>query len=158
MGGHRRQRCALPPDAMDVIAAELEHLVRHAGPAGTVGRLGAGAAAVFLNIHGMTPALFAPDAGDPTQLAELAQLRQTLHQHAHQYYVLDAPTVPDAEYDRLFSQLQQLEARYPELITPDSPTQRVGGRRWRFSPGAPRRAHAQYPHRNRHHRRWCREF
>jgi DNA ligase (NAD+) len=76
----------------------------------------------------LTPDLFAPDAGDPTQLAQLAQLRQTLHQHAHCYYVLDAPTVPDAEYDRLFAQLQQLEARYPELITPDSPTQRVGGK------------------------------
>ena len=73
----------------------------------------------------LTPDLFAPDAGDTTQLA---QLRQTLHQHAHRYYVLDAPSVPDAEYDRLFARLQALEARYPELITPDSPTQRVGGR------------------------------
>lgn len=64
----------------------------------------------------------------PDNQAELAQLRHTLHQLAHQYYVLDAPTVPDAEYDRLFARLQALEARYPELITPDSPTQRVGGK------------------------------
>ena len=71
----------------------------------------------------------------PDNQAELAQLRHTLHQLAHQYYVLDAPTVPDAEYDRLFSRLQALEARYPELITPDSPTQRVGGRALeQFSP------------------------
>jgi len=71
------------------------------------------------------PDLFAHDAGD---LAHLQSLRQTLHQHAHRYYVLDDPSVPDAEYDRLFAQLQALEARYPELITPDSPTQRVAGK------------------------------
>jgi DNA ligase (NAD+) len=55
-------------------------------------------------------------------------LRQILHEHAHRYYVLDAPTIPDAEYDRLFRQLQALEVRHPELITPDSPTQRIGGK------------------------------
>jgi DNA ligase (NAD+) len=54
-------------------------------------------------------------------------LRELLHQHAHRYYVLDAPEIPDAEYDRLFRQLQQLEAEHPELRSPDSPTQRVGG-------------------------------
>jgi DNA ligase (NAD+) len=54
-------------------------------------------------------------------------LHQQLHHHAHQYYVLDAPTIPDAEYDRLFQQLQKLEAEHPELVTPDSPTQRVIG-------------------------------
>jgi len=69
--------------------------------------------------------LFAPE---PDDAALMAQLRQTLHEHAHRYYVLDAPTLPDAEYDRLFRQLQALEARHPELITPDSPTQRVGGK------------------------------
>ena len=52
-----------------------------------------------------------------------------LHQHAHQYYVLDAPTMPDAEYDRLFQELQALEAAHPELGHADSPTQRVGGKR-----------------------------
>ncbi len=54
-------------------------------------------------------------------------LRELLHHHAHRYYVLDAPEIPDAEYDRLFRELQQLEAGPPELRSPDSPTQRVGG-------------------------------
>lgn len=54
-------------------------------------------------------------------------LRAELLRHAHAYYVLDAPTVPDAEYDRLFEELQALEHDFPELRTPDSPTQRVGG-------------------------------
>ena len=56
-----------------------------------------------------------------------AALRATLQHHAHQYYVLDAPQIPDAEYDRLFQELQAIEAAHPELRTPDSPTQRVGG-------------------------------
>jgi DNA ligase (NAD+) len=55
-------------------------------------------------------------------------LRELLHHHAHQYYVLDAPEIPDAEYDRLFRELQALEQQHPELLTPDSPTQRVGGK------------------------------
>ena len=54
-------------------------------------------------------------------------LHAFLHHHAHQYYVLDDPKVPDAEYDRVFKLLQALEADHPELITPDSPTQRVLG-------------------------------
>jgi DNA ligase (NAD+) len=54
-------------------------------------------------------------------------LRELLHHHAHRYYVLDAPDIPDAEYDKLFRELQELEAQHPELATPDSPTQRVGG-------------------------------
>ncbi len=57
-----------------------------------------------------------------------AELRATLQHHAHQYYVHDAPQVPDAEYDRLFQELQALEEAHPELRTPDSPTQRIGGR------------------------------
>ena len=56
-----------------------------------------------------------------------AYLRQLLNQHAHRYYVLDEPSIPDAEYDRLFQELQALEVAHPELLTPDSPTQRVGG-------------------------------
>jgi DNA ligase (NAD+) len=60
--------------------------------------------------------------------ARASELRAQLHHHGHLYYVLDAPTVPDAEYDRLFKELQALEAAHPELITPDSPTQRVGGK------------------------------
>jgi DNA ligase (NAD+) len=55
-------------------------------------------------------------------------LRGEIERHNYAYYVLDNPTVPDAEYDRLFLELQGLERDYPELLTPDSPTQRVGGR------------------------------
>ena len=55
-------------------------------------------------------------------------LRTQLQKYAHQYYVLDEPTVPDAEYDRLFKELQALEAAHPHLLTADSPTQRVGGK------------------------------
>lgn len=53
-------------------------------------------------------------------------LKATLHHHNHQYYVLDDPEISDAEYDRLLRELQELEAAYPELLTLDSPTQRVG--------------------------------
>ena len=56
-----------------------------------------------------------------------AELHRLLHHHAHRYYVLDDPEIPDAEYDRLFKELQALEAARPDLLTPDSPTQRVGG-------------------------------
>jgi DNA ligase (NAD+) len=55
------------------------------------------------------------------------QLREELERHNYAYYVLDAPTIPDAEWDAMFRELQALEARYPALATPDSPTQRVGG-------------------------------
>ncbi|HRK57110.1 MAG TPA: NAD-dependent DNA ligase LigA, partial [Burkholderiaceae bacterium] len=58
---------------------------------------------------------------------QVEALRETLRRYDYAYYVLDAPTVPDAEYDRLFRQLVSLEAQHPELITPDSPTQRVSG-------------------------------
>lgn len=57
---------------------------------------------------------------------QIAHLKTLLHRYAHEYYVLDAPTVPDAEYDRLFVQLQTLESAHPELVSPDSPTRRVG--------------------------------
>ncbi|NWG30999.1 MAG: NAD-dependent DNA ligase LigA [Rhodocyclaceae bacterium] len=60
--------------------------------------------------------------------ARAAALRAEIERHNYAYYVLDAPTIPDAEYDRLFRELQQIEAAHPELVTPDSPTQRVGGR------------------------------
>jgi len=56
------------------------------------------------------------------------ELRVELEQHNHRYYVLDAPLIPDAEYDRLFRELQALEAEHPELASADSPTQRVGGK------------------------------
>jgi len=68
----------------------------------------------------------------------LAVLRRELHYHAHRYYVLDDPILADAEYDRLFQELLELEKQYPELITPDSPSRRVGG--------APLTQFAQVPH------------
>ena len=55
------------------------------------------------------------------------ELHAILHEHAHRYYVLDEPSIPDAEYDKLFQELQALEAAHPELARPDSPTQRVIG-------------------------------
>jgi DNA ligase (NAD+) len=55
-------------------------------------------------------------------------LRGELERHNHAYYVLDAPTIPDAEYDKLFRELLAIEAEHPELCRPDSPTRRVGGR------------------------------
>ncbi|MBY0464615.1 MAG: NAD-dependent DNA ligase LigA [Burkholderiales bacterium] len=60
--------------------------------------------------------------------SEMEALSRQLHHHAHLYYVLDAPELPDAEYDRLFQRLQALEAEHPELARPDSPTRRVGGK------------------------------
>lgn len=66
-----------------------------------------------------------------TPLSEIdraAWLRAEVERHNHLYYVLDAPEIPDAEYDRLFRELQSLESQYPELTTTDSPTQRVGGK------------------------------
>jgi DNA ligase (NAD+) len=59
---------------------------------------------------------------------QIARLRAEIERHDHAYYVLDAPSIPDAEYDKLFRELQALEAQYPEFLTPDSPTQRVGGK------------------------------
>ncbi len=60
--------------------------------------------------------------------ARAAELRALLQHHAHRYYVLDAPELPDAAYDRLFQELQAIEAAHPALLTTDSPTQRVIGR------------------------------
>ena len=59
--------------------------------------------------------------------ARVQFLRAALEEHNYQYYVLDQPSIPDAEYDRLFQELVALERDHPELKTPDSPTQRVGG-------------------------------
>ncbi|MCK0512969.1 NAD-dependent DNA ligase LigA [Aromatoleum buckelii] len=66
-------------------------------------------------------------SASPEDFERAAQLRRELEVHEHAYYVLDAPTVPDAEYDRLFRELDALERRHPELLVPDSPTRRVGG-------------------------------
>ena len=59
--------------------------------------------------------------------ARAEQLRAQLHEHNHRYYVLDDPQISDAAFDALFRELQELETAHPELLTPDSPTQRVGG-------------------------------
>ena len=59
-------------------------------------------------------------------IAEVSRLRGEINRHNYLYYVLDSPEVPDAEYDRLMRRLEELEAAFPDLVTPDSPTQRVG--------------------------------
>ena len=64
---------------------------------------------------------------DQSITTRIAQLRQTIEQYDYNYYVLDAPSVPDSEYDRLFTELRELELQHPDLITADSPTQRVSG-------------------------------
>src|SRR5262249_9215751 len=56
-----------------------------------------------------------------------AELREQITGHDYRYYVLNEPAVPDAEYDRLMNELKAIEAQHPELVTPDSPTQRVSG-------------------------------
>ncbi|MBK7984288.1 MAG: NAD-dependent DNA ligase LigA [Candidatus Competibacter sp.] len=71
----------------------------------------------------------------PAAAQRALELRAQLDQHNYRYYVLDEPAVPDAEYDRLFRELQALEVDYPELYDPTSPTQRVGGKALdRFEP------------------------
>jgi DNA ligase (NAD+) len=60
--------------------------------------------------------------------AEIERLRAEIREHERRYYVLDEPTISDAEFDRLMRRLQELERQHPDRITPDSPTQRVGGR------------------------------
>ncbi len=72
-------------------------------------------------------------------VARAEKLRTEIERHNYQYYMLDRPLISDAEYDALFRELQQLEARYPELVGPDSPTQRVGA--------APAEAFAEVVHR-----------
>ncbi|MCR4398720.1 MAG: NAD-dependent DNA ligase LigA, partial [Firmicutes bacterium] len=64
---------------------------------------------------------------DPRAAARAEELREIIRHHDYLYYVLDRPEIPDQEYDRLFRELVELEERFPELRTPDSPTQRVGG-------------------------------
>ncbi|HQX59567.1 MAG: NAD-dependent DNA ligase LigA [Rhodoferax sp.] len=70
-----------------------------------------------------------PPGPEPEADARRAELlRAELHRHGHQYYVLDAPSIPDAAYDLLFQELQAIESRRPDLLAADSPTQRVGGK------------------------------
>ena len=73
---------------------------------------------------------------DPAR--QIENLRDQLRHHEHQYYVLDQPEITDAEYDALMRELQELESQHPELATPDSPTQRVGGK--------PREGFVKVPH------------
>ncbi|MCK4404708.1 MAG: NAD-dependent DNA ligase LigA [candidate division Zixibacteria bacterium] len=63
---------------------------------------------------------------DKKIIERIKSLREQINYHNYRYYVLDSPDISDAEYDRLFDQLAELEKKYPELVTPDSPTQRVG--------------------------------
>jgi DNA ligase (NAD+) len=87
--------------------------------------------AVSPNTPGLFDGLLTESSTASTPVDNLATqaqaLRRQLHHHAHAYYTLDAPEIPDAEYDRLFRELQALELAHPELLTSDSPTQRVGG-------------------------------
>src|SRR4051812_28484303 len=69
---------------------------------------------------------------------DVEQLREKIRRHEHLYYVLDAPEISDAEFDRLMQELKALEAQHPQLITPESPTQRVGGK--------PREGFGKVPH------------
>src|SRR5204862_3518436 len=77
---------------------------------------------------------------DERQAAKrVAQLRREIEEHNRRYYEEAAPTISDREYDRLYQELVALEARFPQLVSPDSPTQQVGGK--------PLQAFAQIPHR-----------
>ncbi|MDB5880817.1 MAG: NAD-dependent ligase LigA, partial [Ramlibacter sp.] len=67
-------------------------------------------------------------AVSPKVQERIDALHELLHHHAHRYYVLDEPEIPDAEYDKLFRELQELESEHPELLTAGSPTQRVGAK------------------------------
>jgi DNA ligase (NAD+) len=69
-----------------------------------------------------------PANPDPSPAQRAKQVRAELRRHEHLYYVLDAPEITDAAYDALMNELKNLEAAHPELLTPDSPTQRVGGK------------------------------
>lgn len=85
--------------------------------------------------------------------AEIAQLRKTINEHNYRYYIQDAPSIPDAEYDRLLRELQALEKVNPELITSDSPTQRVGIAPLKDYPSlrvgaAPLKSFKQIPHKS----------
>ena len=70
---------------------------------------------------------------------ELTELREKIRYHNHRYHVLDDPEITDAEYDRLFQRLLQIEKSHPNLLTPDSPSQRIGAK--------PRKAFSQVTHR-----------
>jgi DNA ligase (NAD+) len=73
-----------------------------------------------------------------TARERIEELRETIRHHEYLYYVLDSPEISDADYDKLMCELQSLEKEHPELITSDSPTQRVGGK--------PKEGFAKVPH------------
>src|SRR3954447_9701391 len=64
----------------------------------------------------------------PDTASRLAELRRTIRRHEERYYIHNDPEISDEKFDRLLHELERLEAEHPELVTPDSPTQRVGGR------------------------------
>ncbi|NBU25385.1 MAG: NAD-dependent DNA ligase LigA, partial [Gammaproteobacteria bacterium] len=66
-------------------------------------------------------------APDAAVAARAAELRRAIEHHNYRYFVLDDPEIPDAEFDRLMRELRELEAAHPAIVTPESPTQRVGG-------------------------------
>ncbi len=72
------------------------------------------------------PKSMAPSSVPPSVVERAAQLRAEINEHNYRYHVLDAPIISDAEFDALLNELREIESQYPELITPDSPTQRVG--------------------------------
>src|SRR6266700_2335487 len=69
-----------------------------------------------------------PDLGQLDLGREVEALREKIRYHEHRYYVLDDPEISDPEFDKLINELKKIEAEHPELVTPDSPTQRVGGK------------------------------
>src|ERR1700761_1112072 len=80
-------------------------------------------------MHAMAEIRFHTEAGSHAQAEKrIDELREQLRHHEYQYHVLDSPEISDAEYDSLMRELRMLEARHPHLVTPDSPSQRVGGK------------------------------
>ena len=91
----------------------------------------------------------APAPEQPAAVAsQAAALREQLKRWAHEYYVQDAPSVPDGEYDRVYQALEALEKAHPELVTPDSPTQRVIGAVLDGLLPAPCGSDAEHPYRD----------
>lgn len=88
--------------------------------------------------------LLKPSDSDIKQFAaqHIRHLTDLLNRYAYEYYTLDAPSVPDAEYDKLFRELEALELNHPEFKLPDSPTQRVGGEPGGICRSTPRSADA----------------
>ncbi len=118
-------RVALQAAGMARIKTQLQEIQPVHGRARHCAGWRTGAATVCMNVDALQ--------------ARAARLREEIEQHNHRYYVLDDPLIADAEFDRLFRELQELEAAHPELQSADSPTQRVGG--------MPAEAFAQATHR-----------